>query len=208
MDQKNDQGGNTAAEALDLAATRAGLDTYAATKEQATPGPWETTGAVLVIATGQTPARVVCEGSEPEPGRYAEHHGPTAFSDNLKEACANVAFIVAARNTPVEQWCRTLLAEVEQERVRLAGCLCAAEGYIDPSVIEGVYGWSPAYQKTRELRESWDRVRGLCWEAVKQCPACGGSGTKTVARDVSAARLENKACDWCKDLLAALGAAQ
>ena len=49
--------------------------------------------------------------------------------------------------------------ELEQERIRLAGCLTAAEGHqLDPPLKPGDYGWSPAYQSTFELREGFTEV--------------------------------------------------
>ncbi len=46
-----------------------------------------------------------------------------------------------------------LQEELEQERVRLAGCLCIAEGHIDETVKQGVYGWSLPYERIRELQK-------------------------------------------------------
>ena len=49
--------------------------------------------------------------------------------------------------------------EVEQLRVQLAGCLTAAEGHIyGPDVVatQGMYGWSVAYEKIKELRQKYD----------------------------------------------------
>ena len=43
--------------------------------------------------------------------------------------------------------------DLEQERVRLAGCLCIAEGHIDETVKQGVYGWSLPYERIKELRQ-------------------------------------------------------
>lgn len=44
--------------------------------------------------------------------------------------------------------------DLEQERVRLAGCLCVAEGHIDEKVKQGVYGWSLPYERIKELRQN------------------------------------------------------
>ena len=44
-----------------------------------------------------------------------------------------------------------LKEELEQERVRLAGCAYAAHGN-GPIAEQGDYGWSPAYQDVWELR--------------------------------------------------------
>jgi hypothetical protein len=48
--------------------------------------------------------------------------------------------------------------EAEQYRVQLAGCLTAAEGGITDVAKEGDYGWSPAYQKTLELRRAFQEM--------------------------------------------------
>ena len=49
-------------------------------------------------------------------------------------------------------------AELEQERVRLASCLIAAEGGTKDIVKQGDYGWSPAYQATLNLQAELERV--------------------------------------------------
>ncbi len=46
-----------------------------------------------------------------------------------------------------------LQCELEQERVRLAGCLVIAEGHIDDTVKQGVYGWSLPYERIKELQQ-------------------------------------------------------
>ncbi len=48
---------------------------------------------------------------------------------------------------------QTIEEQLEQERVRLAGCLCIAEGHIDETVKQGVYGWSLPYERIKELRQ-------------------------------------------------------
>ena len=50
-------------------------------------------------------------------------------------------------------------AELEQERVRLASCLIAAEGGTKDIVKQGDYGWSPAYRATLNLQAELERVR-------------------------------------------------
>ena len=49
--------------------------------------------------------------------------------------------------------------DLERERVRLAGCLVAAEGSAtgQNDVPEGGYGWSTAYAAVKKLREGYDR---------------------------------------------------
>lgn len=47
----------------------------------------------------------------------------------------------------------------EQLRVQLAGCLAAAEGCLSEDVKEGSYGWSLAFEKTRELRRNYEALR-------------------------------------------------
>ena len=61
-------------------------------------------------------------------------------------------------------------AELEQERVRLASCLIAAEGGTKDIVKQGDYGWSHAYQATLTLQAELERVRGL----VKALPKVEG----------------------------------
>lgn len=50
-------------------------------------------------------------------------------------------------------------AEIERLRVQLSGCLTAAEGHFpDPPVCKGDYAWTPAYQKTLNLRRERDTL--------------------------------------------------
>ena len=51
-----------------------------------------------------------------------------------------------------------LLAEVEQLRVQLAGCLVAAEGGKSEDAQQGVYGWSLAFEAPRTLRKEHDAL--------------------------------------------------
>ena len=62
-----------------------------------------------------------------------------------------------------EQENSRLLAEVEQLRVQLAGCLVAAEGLADKgeAVKQGDYGWSLAFEKTRTLRKERDALLAM-----------------------------------------------
>lgn len=50
-----------------------------------------------------------------------------------------------------------LKEDLEQEMVKLACCLCAAEG-AGEIVNEGDYGWSPAYQAVFQLRQYMRRI--------------------------------------------------
>lgn len=52
-----------------------------------------------------------------------------------------------------------LKSELEQERVQHAGCLTAAEGWIQEPAAQGDYGWSVAYQKTLELRRKFNAIQ-------------------------------------------------
>ena len=63
---------------------------------------------------------------------------------------------------------RVLLAEVEQLRVQLAGCLVAAEGWADKgeAVKQGDYGWSLAFEKTRTLRKERDALLAVTRQLV------------------------------------------
>lgn len=58
---------------------------------------------------------------------------------------------------------------LEQERVRLAGCSVAATGYGTPDVVQGVYGWSPAYDDVHRLydRMNTERTRAEAAEAAR-----------------------------------------
>lgn len=53
-----------------------------------------------------------------------------------------------------------LKVEREQEMIRCAACLTAAEGHrTDPPLKQGDYAWTPAYQHTLELRADRDEAR-------------------------------------------------
>lgn len=56
---------------------------------------------------------------------------------------------------------REAFDEVEQLRVKLGGCLLAAEGQLVSvsKVHPGDYGWSPALERTRELRQGYEGLR-------------------------------------------------
>jgi hypothetical protein len=52
------------------------------------------------------------------------------------------------------------LRDLERERVRLAGCLLAAEGGITKfaDCKNGGYGWSPAFEATKKLRQRMEKL--------------------------------------------------
>ena len=64
--------------------------------------------------------------------------------------CPGCEFEVRVKTTT------TSSEELDQERVRLAGCLMAAEGgeFCEP----GDYGWSPAGQAVADLRVKYDEL--------------------------------------------------
>ena len=53
---------------------------------------------------------------------------------------------------------KSVTEQLEQERVRLAGCLTAAEGHNSNPAKPADYGWSPAYQATLDLRKNHDKA--------------------------------------------------
>lgn len=57
-------------------------------------------------------------------------------------------------------------AEVEQLRVQLAGCLCAAEGHFQEVPEQGAYGWSPAYEAVKELRRGIHPDAAHLWQLL------------------------------------------
>ncbi len=62
-----------------------------------------------------------------------------------------------------------LRAELEQARVQLAGCLCASEGTGDADKVkQGDYAWTPALQRTVELRAALASAERERDEARKQ----------------------------------------
>ncbi len=89
-----------------------------------------------------------------------------------------------------------LQEELEQERVRLAGCLCIAEGHIDETVKQGVYGWSLPYERIRELQQELATLKAElnveCKDEEYQC--------KHVAENIIDA-----SCVWCNLTVAEKG---
>ena len=55
---------------------------------------------------------------------------------------------------------------IERLQTQLAACLVAANGDLHVSLVQGDYGWSPAYQKIMEVRHTYDSLR--------QPVVCGG----------------------------------
>lgn len=55
-----------------------------------------------------------------------------------------------------DDYIERLEQQVEQLRVQLAACLTAAEGHIAEPATRASYGWSLAYERTVELRQSRD----------------------------------------------------
>jgi len=54
-----------------------------------------------------------------------------------------------------------LEADLEQTRVRLAGCASAAQGHISDPATPDMYGWSPAYQDVLDLRRRADELEAI-----------------------------------------------
>ena len=56
---------------------------------------------------------------------------------------------------------REAIGEVEQLRTKLGGCLLAAEGQLKAvsGCQRGDYGWSPALETTKTLRQDYERLR-------------------------------------------------
>ena len=76
--------------------------------------------------------------------------------EDLEEAIGRIVARLTQHTSELE----AAKAELEQERVRLASCLIAAEGGTKDIVKQGDYGWSPAYQATLNLQAELERVRG------------------------------------------------
>jgi hypothetical protein len=64
-------------------------------------------------------------------------------------------------NAKLETDAKRLRENCEQLQVQLAGCgVAACGGTAEPSIaVKGMYGWSPAYQDTLDLRLKYDRLR-------------------------------------------------
>jgi len=75
--------------------------------------------------------------------------------EDLEEAIGRIVARLTQHTSELE----AAKAELEQERVRLASCLIAAEGGTKDIVKHGDYGWSPAYQATLNLQAKLERVR-------------------------------------------------
>lgn len=94
-------------------------------------------------------------------------HAP---DQDLAEIIARMADTIAA-----------LGAEAERLRVQLAGCLVAADGWTGPCTPdgEGSYGWSPAFERVRQIRQELDlareALRAVQWAGESGCPLCDGS---------------------------------
>jgi len=84
--------------------------------------------------------------------------------------------------------------ELKQARVQLAGCLYVAERHDDPSVVQGVYGWSPAYEAVRALRERLAAVEKERNDAVKACDDNWVTHQELTALRERVARLEKEVC--------------
>lgn len=55
-----------------------------------------------------------------------------------------------------------LREQLEQERVRLAACLTAADGFVEEPAKQGDYAWSPAYEQVLELHERLEAAERVC----------------------------------------------
>ena len=55
----------------------------------------------------------------------------------------------------------SFIFDAEQLQVQLAGCSVAALGGTKDVAVQGMYGWSPAYQDVLELRIKYDKNLGL-----------------------------------------------
>ena len=63
------------------------------------------------------------------------------------------------------EYIRELREQLTQEKVRLAQCLTAAEGwakYDDCNCKCGDYGWSFAYEQVKTLRDKYDVLHDQC----------------------------------------------
>jgi len=75
--------------------------------------------------------------------------------DRLTEINADAAIRLDDRLLRIEK----AEAALEQERVRLAGCLVAAEGNNQNPAKQGDYGWSLAYQTVLDLRAELEEAK-------------------------------------------------
>jgi len=58
-------------------------------------------------------------------------------------------------------------ADLEQTRVQLAGCGCAALGATKDPAKQGDFGWSPSYQDVLKLRIKWEKAEA---QLARQAP--------------------------------------
>ncbi|WP_395707018.1 hypothetical protein [Casimicrobium huifangae] len=75
-----------------------------------------------------------------------------------------------------------LRAELEQARVQLAGCLCAAEGTGDADKVkQGDYAWTPALQRTVELRVALEEAHAQTKDIKSDLVALGKDANEMIA---------------------------
>jgi hypothetical protein len=86
------------------------------------------------------------------------------------------------------------LKEVEQLRVQLAGCLVAAEGNAvgDNDAPQGTYGWSLAYERTKEVKTALDVARETNKRFHRRVQAMESLAQRWFPKTY------RKSCFWCK----------
>ena len=106
---------------------------------------------------------------------------PNSWADKAGGTIQYLALCRDCVSGYAEQEKSSLLADVEQLRVQLAGCLAVAEGWADKgeAVHQGVYGWSPAFEATRTLHAQRDALLAVA-RAAEQDRSYSPNGLRMI----------------------------